>query len=304
MLIIKNSRARDLQQALQLHQAGDLIAAGEIYTDILREEPGNPDALHLLGVIALQQGRDMDAEKLVRQALAINYNDHFYHNNLGEILQKQGRLTEALECYTHALALVPDYPEAISGYAEVQRKLQGSQSETVGAPRSRIQAKDRMDEWIASVVPGKTFADIGGIGVNSCNERITFGMQCGAKSATMVDIRPQDYYEWAVFRKKCAELGVSGYGEIPSTDINDPNLYEKMGSYDVVHCTGIFYHLPSPLLAFENLAKTVDKYLIINTITIPDTITNKFGTLNYSGSLAYSFPVSMSRNARYCVNTI
>src|SRR6266446_4556205 len=70
-----------------------------------------------------------------------------------------------------------------------------------------LTAKDQIDEWIASVVPNQTFADVGGIGVNSVNERLTFAIKCGAKSATMVDFRPSDYYEWDLFRRICAQKG-------------------------------------------------------------------------------------------------
>jgi len=160
----------------------------------------------------------------------------------------------------------------------------------VGSELSRWAAKDQIDEWIASVVANQTFADIGGIGVNSGNERITFAIQCGAKSATMIDFRPADYYEWDIFRRVCAQKEISNYREMASIDINDPQLYEKIGSYYVVHCTGVLYHMPSPLLAFENLATVVEKYLIVNTITVPERIENKFGVLNFSEGIAVFLP--------------
>lgn len=150
--------------------------------------------------------------------------------------------------------------------------------------------KDPVDEWIASVVPDHTFSDIGGIGVDSENERITFAIKYGAKSATMIDIRPSDYYEWDVFRGICAKKGVSNYREIASIDINDTKLKEKIGSYHVVNCTGILYHLPSPLFAFDNLRTVVEKYLIINTVIIPEKVQNKFGSLTFSEGTAVFLP--------------
>ena len=150
--------------------------------------------------------------------------------------------------------------------------------------------KDKIDEWIASVVPNQTFADLGGIGVNSGNERVTFAAACGARSATMMDFRPSDYSEWDIFRKMCAEKGVADYREIASVDINDLQLREKVGTHYLVHCTGVLYHMPSPLLAFANLANIVEKYLIVNTVTVPETIQNAYGTLHFPGSVALFLP--------------
>jgi hypothetical protein len=150
--------------------------------------------------------------------------------------------------------------------------------------------EDKIARWISELVPNQTFADIGGIGVNSINERITLAVESGASTATMIDIRPSDYLEWEIFRKICADKKITNYQEIASIDINDQNLLNKIGSYDLVNCTGIFYHLPSPLLAFDNLAKVVNQYLIINTVTVPEKIENQFGQLNFSGSLAMFLP--------------
>lgn len=137
---------------------------------------------------------------------------------------------------------------------------------------------------------GRTFADIGGIGMDSASERITFAVEHGAASATMVDIRPPDYHEWKRFREVCASKGISDYRELASIDINDPELVQKVGTYDVVNCTGIFYHLPSPLAAFENLRGVVGEYLIINTVIAPEVIENQSGRLEFPGSVALFLP--------------
>ncbi len=49
-----------LGEALAHHQAGDLDAAVALYGKILESDPACADALHLLGVAALQKG---DPEK-------------------------------------------------------------------------------------------------------------------------------------------------------------------------------------------------------------------------------------------------
>jgi SAM-dependent methyltransferase len=159
-----------------------------------------------------------------------------------------------------------------------------------GSVSAAAPVMDPVEAWIGSVVRGRTFADIGGIGMDAANERITFAVEHGAAAATMIDIRPPDYYEWERFREICASKGISEYRELPSIDINDPELVGKVGTYDVVHCTGIFYHLPSPLAAFENLRRVVGEYLIINTVIAPGVIENRLGRLEFPGSLAVFLP--------------
>ena len=46
-----------ISKALALHQKGQLQQAGDLYGQVLRQEPQNFMALHLLGVVRGQQGR-------------------------------------------------------------------------------------------------------------------------------------------------------------------------------------------------------------------------------------------------------
>ena len=57
-----------LPEAAGLHQAGHLAEAAVRYERIIAEIPGHFDATHLLGVIALQEGRFEHAEELIKAA--------------------------------------------------------------------------------------------------------------------------------------------------------------------------------------------------------------------------------------------
>ena len=46
-----------LSEALEEHQRGNLERASGLYQAALAEDPDHPDALYLLGLIAIQQGR-------------------------------------------------------------------------------------------------------------------------------------------------------------------------------------------------------------------------------------------------------
>lgn len=61
----------ELQRALEAHQAGKLIAAAAAYEAVLAASPENFDALHMLGVVKLQQGLFDEAEVLIAAALRL-----------------------------------------------------------------------------------------------------------------------------------------------------------------------------------------------------------------------------------------
>jgi tetratricopeptide (TPR) repeat protein len=101
-----------VEQALRHHSAGELQAAEAMYREVLRLEPENADALHLLGVIAYQVGRHGLALKLVRRALDIDPAQARFHNTQGMVLMGRGARREAIAAYERALALQPGFGEA------------------------------------------------------------------------------------------------------------------------------------------------------------------------------------------------
>jgi Flp pilus assembly protein TadD len=84
-----------LAKALAEHQAGRFAQAEQGYRRILALEPGQPDALHLLGLVAHQGGRKDLAADLIGQAIGIDGSVAAYHSNLGAVLKDLGRLDEA-----------------------------------------------------------------------------------------------------------------------------------------------------------------------------------------------------------------
>ena len=100
-----------VREALRLHQRGELAEAEQMYLQVLAADPHHADALHLLGMIAYQTGREEDAAEWIGKAIAINGNAAAYHSNLGNVLQSQGIIAEAGACYQRALLLKPDLAE-------------------------------------------------------------------------------------------------------------------------------------------------------------------------------------------------
>ncbi|WP_372400108.1 tetratricopeptide repeat protein [Azospirillum sp. HJ39] len=109
---VKARLAALLDKALACHRAGDLDGAERGYRAMLAVDGGHADALHLLGVLHHQRGRDADAVRLIGRAVARRSGVAEQHANLGLALHALGRLDEAEAEYRRALALRDAYPEA------------------------------------------------------------------------------------------------------------------------------------------------------------------------------------------------
>lgn len=102
-----------MRVAIAHHQAGRLPQAEAIYQQVLSVMPRHPDALHLLGAIALTNGSIPLAIERIQKAISINPANPEYYSNLGFAMHEQGRLEEAMVAYRKAIALKPNYAGAI-----------------------------------------------------------------------------------------------------------------------------------------------------------------------------------------------
>lgn len=121
-----------LKTALDHHQAGRLPEAERLYRDVLAINPGHADALHFLGMIAHQVGRDDISAALIAKAIGVDRANPLYHRNLGVSLFRLGRYDEALAAYDSALALKRDYAEAHHNRADTLRQM-GRLDEAIAA---------------------------------------------------------------------------------------------------------------------------------------------------------------------------
>jgi protein O-GlcNAc transferase len=133
-----SSSQETLQRAVALHRQGHLERASALYQEVLRGDPNNADALHLLGLTADQQGRLEDATELIRQAIALNSDSADFRDSLGQALQRLGRLEEAGESYREALRLRPDGAEIHSRLGAVLQQ-QGDVPLAIASYREALQ---------------------------------------------------------------------------------------------------------------------------------------------------------------------
>jgi tetratricopeptide (TPR) repeat protein len=100
--------------AMQYHSAGELPKAQSMYQQILNTDPNQPDALHLLGVIAHQGGKSDIAVELIRKAIAIKPDYAEAYCNLGNALKELDQLEETEKSYRRSIELNPHFAHAHS----------------------------------------------------------------------------------------------------------------------------------------------------------------------------------------------
>jgi tetratricopeptide (TPR) repeat protein len=144
--------------ATRHHQVGDLGTAERLYRQVLQADPAHAEALHLLGVVAAQTGRNdlavtsisraiqingavatyhgnlggtyrnmgqlAEAETHLRKAIELDPSHADAHYNLGLVLQQQGRAEEAIDRYREATRLKPDYADAHLALGSLLKKRQ------------------------------------------------------------------------------------------------------------------------------------------------------------------------------------
>ncbi len=164
--------AKQLHMALAHHQAGRLEESTRLYRQILRIDPGNADALHLLGVARHQSGDAKSAVEYIRQAISQNPAVADFHNNLaaaywtlgelnattqsfqdavrldasyaeahfnlGVVWGQQGLLDSAIESYQQAIQARPDYRDALNNLG-IAFKKQGRLQEAIAAYEQAMQ---------------------------------------------------------------------------------------------------------------------------------------------------------------------
>lgn len=113
-----------LTEAVRLHQQGQLVEAGNLYQSVLAIDPHNGDALHLLGLIALQTQNFQSAAVLMGQAIRHAPDNSLFYCNQGVALKNLNLFHEAIESYNHAIRLKPDYAEAYNNRGVTQKELQ------------------------------------------------------------------------------------------------------------------------------------------------------------------------------------
>jgi protein O-GlcNAc transferase len=101
------------EQAVALHQQGNLADAERLYLQILEADPALFGPRYYLGLMRLQQNRAAEACDFFAEALTVYPNDLGLLMNYGMALCGTARPQEALDLFERALAIQPNLPEAL-----------------------------------------------------------------------------------------------------------------------------------------------------------------------------------------------
>ncbi|MEX0725078.1 MAG: tetratricopeptide repeat protein [Planctomycetaceae bacterium] len=96
-----------LQAAIHHHRGGELKQAENLYRHILRVDPRHADALHLLGLVAYQESKPVEAIDLLKRAIKANGSVGRYHCHLGAAYRAAGDVAAAVDSYRRSISLDP-----------------------------------------------------------------------------------------------------------------------------------------------------------------------------------------------------
>ena len=107
----------NLGEALRILKNYD--AAADHLRRALALDPAQPDAWNTQGLLALDQGRNAEAEDAFRAAIRLRPEFAAAYINLGNALCESGRPDEAAEVLRSALRIEPDNPGALTSLAKI-----------------------------------------------------------------------------------------------------------------------------------------------------------------------------------------
>jgi tetratricopeptide (TPR) repeat protein len=124
-----------LQQGLFHHRRGELSLAMDRYTDVLRSDPQNADALYYVAVVACQEGQYKEGAALARRAIDNGPPQARVHNLLGQAHDRLDQPLEAIKQYDQAITIDANFAEAHGNRAGIMA--------TAGFPDEALKSFDR-----------------------------------------------------------------------------------------------------------------------------------------------------------------
>ena len=106
-----------VQQAIALHQRGQIGDAESLCRQVLAVEPDHADALYLLGLATFQGDDPSQAVGLIRRAASLKPRNWLFQGNLANVLFQLGNYAEAMAAYRQAATLKSDEPQFPMGIA-------------------------------------------------------------------------------------------------------------------------------------------------------------------------------------------
>ena len=118
----KEDLDRAVSSAFEKHKAGMFAEAYAVYSDVLRVMPRHGDALHYVGLLAQQSGKNEDALRLIQSSLRVNPDNPDAANHLGQVYIGFNDYASAEGCFRQALELDSSHFHALNNLANCLRQ--------------------------------------------------------------------------------------------------------------------------------------------------------------------------------------
>ena len=152
---------------------------------------------------------------------------------------------------------------------------------------------DVRDTYIAQVVAGKSFADVGGLW-GTVNEKVSVAHAHGARTLTMIDVSPPESILWQRFEDRRQSLRLPEVqaisGDVQTLAETSPEL-----RFEIVHCSGVLYHMPEPIRFLRALRKITTDTLVLTSTVTATRVTGENGTLEIPAAAMLCIPALRGR---------
>ena len=191
------SLAALLEEATALHTTGRLAEAKAKYSEILRHDKKHADALHLLGVLYLEQGETGTAIELIERAISFLPGTAEIYVNLGAAYRAHQETAKATEAYYKALHLNSNLDAAHFNLGHALKELEDYEG-AVDAYKSYLTNNPHDAE--AYSVLGDTYMmlDRSGDAIHAYDSALIYGpRRAGAMSNVAAIVRDRGWHHAA-----------------------------------------------------------------------------------------------------------
>lgn len=147
--------------------------------------------------------------------------------------------------------------------------------------------RDPRDVFIQRVVAGKSFCDVGGLW-GTTSEKVSVAAGAGASRLAMLDIAREGSELWQAFDERLTDEGISR--EDVDHITADITSVDPANRFDVVHCSGVIYHVPDPVQTLAAVRRLTAEYLVLASVVAPPEIRNSAGTITFAPGQALFLP--------------
>jgi len=147
-------------------------------------------------------------------------------------------------------------------WSEKERQLRRLRSQWIRLQTRRSGEPFTPVEYIERFAPGRSFVDVGGM--YGGNGKYSFKAEdAGASRVMLVDIDRTPEFDKQ-------RIATGSKVEFTRFDAMSEALHDEIGTFDVVWCFGLLYHVPDPLGLLQNLRRICDQWLLLESLVIPE----------------------------------